>query len=364
MATTDYEAAYAALQLNFGAGLKDVNKRWRKLSRIHHPDRHMRDPNAYRQALEKQKQLNNARDVLKKWFEANPNSVPPKTPRTSTQNCTQGNSPGSKSASGQSRSTSSRSQQTSGHSSGSRHESDSNQYHWDHRNQSSDGTWSSPNESTARATTEWFKTTDLNLTQLQQWVKNIDAYCNRPNSDSATGVAMALGFAAVFAPLWIITSSLGLIFPELPGHYPDWLTPILLFGCGYVTTYLFRWYFAETEIIKLQEQPRFFRSDRTTQNSVEYLKLVIGKQTRPNSQWKFVSTGTMQEAILEFDEEVIPEVKRSRKVVLRFEARQSTLGAIVGLEMRATSPVNSFSCKRLADSILVELKKDFHEVAA
>ena len=175
---------------------------------------------------------------------------------------------------------------------------------------------------------------------------------------------MALGFAAVFGPLSIITATLGLIFPDLPGHYPDWLTPILLFGSGYVTTYLFRWYFAEAEIIKLQEQPRFFRTDRTTQNSLEYLKLIIGKQTRPNAQWKFVSAGTTQEAILQFDEEVIPELKRSRTVLIRFEARQSTLGAIVGLEIRSTSPINSFACKKIANSILVELKKDFHEVAA
>ena len=79
MVQMDYEACYRALQLNFGAGLKEVNESWRKLSRKHHPDLHARDPKAHRQALEKQKQINNARDILKKWFDLNPNAVPPQS---------------------------------------------------------------------------------------------------------------------------------------------------------------------------------------------------------------------------------------------------------------------------------------------
>lgn len=44
IANMDYETYYAALELQFGAGLKEVNERWRKLSRIHHPDHYARDP--------------------------------------------------------------------------------------------------------------------------------------------------------------------------------------------------------------------------------------------------------------------------------------------------------------------------------
>lgn len=369
MAVMDYEACYAALQLNFGAGLKQVNERWRKLSRVHHPDRHMSDPKAYRQALEKQKQLNNARDILKKWFETNPHSSPPKTPSSSTQNSSRSDSPGSNSTQGQqtgrqSHSTDNRSQQSSGQSYRSQQQAHSEHYHWDHTKHSHSGTSSSHSTSTTCATTSWFKTTALKLTPLQEWVKKADAYCNRPNSDSATALAMALGFAAVFGPLWIITAIIGLIFPDLPGHYPDWLVPFLLGGSGYITTYLFRWYFAETEIIKLQEQVRFFRTDRTVQNSIEYLKMTIGKQTRQNAEWKFISSGTIQEAILEFEEEVLPDLKRPRRIVLRFGVKDSTVGRMVGLEVRTTSPINSFSCKKITESVLVELKKDFQEVAA
>lgn len=175
---------------------------------------------------------------------------------------------------------------------------------------------------------------------------------------------MGLCFTAVFGPLWLITTILGAIFPDLPGHYPEWSTPFLLFGSGYVTTYLFRWYFAEVEIIKLQEQTRFFTTDRTVQNSIEFLKLAIGKQIKPGAQWKFQSNGGAQEAILEFEEQVLPEMKRSRKLVLRFGVRDYTAGRIVGLEVRTTSPINSFACKKIAEAVLVELKKDFHEIAA
>src|SRR5579885_3915434 len=85
MANMDFETCYAALELQFGAGLKEINERWRKLSRIHHPDRHARNPKNYQIALEKQKQLNNARDILKKWFETNPHATPPRNPIRSQQ---------------------------------------------------------------------------------------------------------------------------------------------------------------------------------------------------------------------------------------------------------------------------------------
>lgn len=369
MTGTDYESCYAALQLNFGAGLKEVNASWRKLSRIHHPDRHMRDPHAYRQALEKQKQLNNARGHLKQWFNSNPNSPPPRTQRNSTQNKTQNGSGSSQSTQGgqagsKSHSTQGRSQQSSGQSNNSYQHQSHSQHHWQQAWQTHSGTSSARSESPSGDSTSWFKSTELTLTLLQEWVKKIDAFCKRPNSDSATAVAMALCFAAVFGPLWLITAILGAIFPDLPGHYPEWSTPFLLFGSGYVTTYLFRWYFAEVEIIKLQEQTRFFTTDRTVQNSIEFLKLAIGKQIKPGAQWKFQSNGGAQEAILEFEEQLLPELKRSRKLVLRFDVKDCAAGRLVGLEVRTTSPINSFACRKIAEAVVVELKKDFREVAA
>lgn len=369
MATMDFEACYKALELPFGASLREINERWRKLSRVHHPDRHMRDPKAYRQALEKQKQLNNARDVLKKWFDANPHSLPPKAPSGSTQSDTRCDSAASNAShteqsSHQSQSTDQKSAQSSGQSYRSQHQQSGEYHYWDHTKHSRRNSSSSQSNTTVGAATDWFNTTELKLTALQEWVKKIDAHCNRPNSDSATALAMALGFAAVFGPLWIIMAGLRLIFPDISGHFPDWAMPFILGGSGYLTVYLFRWYFAEVRIISLQEQTLYFRTDRTVQNSIEYLKMAIEKQTRPNAQWKFHSSGTAQEAILEFEEEVLPEQKRPRRIVLRFEVKNSTVGRLVGIEVRTTSPINSFSCKKIAESVLVELRKEFQEVAA
>lgn len=369
MAIIDFEACYAVLGLPFGAGIKEINERWRKLSRVHHPDRHMRDPKAYRQALEKQKQLNNARDLLKKWFDANPHSSPPKAPSGSTQSDTRSGSAASnaghnRQSGHQSQSTRQKSAQSTGQSHRSQRQQSEQYHYWDHTKHSRSNTASSQNSTTAGAATGWFNTTELKLTPLQEWIRKIDAYCNRPNSDSATALAMALGFAAVFGPLWIITAGLRLIFPDIPGSYPEWAMPFLLGGSGYVTVYLFRWYFAEVRIIKLQEQTLYFRTDRTVKNSIEYLKMTIEKQTRPNAQWNFLSSGAAQEAILEFEEEVLPEQKRPRRIVLRFEVKESTIGRLVGIEVRTTSPINSFSCKKIAESVLVELKKEFHEISA
>lgn len=369
MATMDFEACYTALGLPFGAGLKEVNERWRKLSRVHHPDRHMRDPKAYRQALEKQKQLNNARDLLKKWFDANPHSLPPKAPSDSTQSGTRSGSAASnaghnRQSGHQSQSTTQKAAQSTGQPHRNQRQQSGQYHYWDHTKTSQSDTASSQNSTTNGAAAGWFNTTELKLTPLQEWIKKIDAYCNRPSSDSATALAMALGFAAVFGPLWIITAGLRLIFFDLPASYPDWAMPFLLGGSGYVTVYLFRWYFAEVRIIKLQEQTLYFRTDRTVKNSIEYLRMTIEKQTRANAQWKFHSCGTAQEAILEFEEEVLPEQKRPRRIVLRFEVKESTIGRLVGIEVRTTSPINSFSCKKIAESVLVELKKEFHEVAA
>ncbi len=369
MATMDFEACYKALELPFGASLKEVNERWRKLSRVHHPDRHMRDPKTYRRALEKQKQLNNARDVLKKWFDANPHSSPPKAPSGSTQSDARSSSAASnaghnRQSGHQSQSTTQTSAKSSGQSYRNQRQQSGQYHYWDHTKNSQSNAASSQSSTTDGAATGWLSTTELKLTPLQECIKKIDAYCNRPNSDPATALAMALGFAAVFGPLWIITAGLRLIFPDLPASYPDWAMPFLLGGSGYVTVYLFRWYFAEVGIIKLQEQTVYFRTERTVQNTIEYLKMIIEKQNRPDAQWKFLSSGTAQEAILEFEEEVLPEQKRPRRIVLRFEVKESTIGRLVGIEVRTTSPIHSFSCNKIAESVLVELKKEFHEIAA
>jgi DnaJ-class molecular chaperone len=69
---------YRILELPNGVPIPTVIDSWRVLSQIYHPDKHKKDSAAYHKALEKQKQLNNARDVLKKWIEKHPGQMPPR----------------------------------------------------------------------------------------------------------------------------------------------------------------------------------------------------------------------------------------------------------------------------------------------
>lgn len=185
MAIIDYEDCYAALQLNFGAGVKEVNQRWRKLSRIHHPDQHAGDLKTYRQALEKQIQLNNARDILKKWFEMNPNSMPPRNTRSTNHGNTQDKSANSHSgncnSASQSRTSGSNSQQGSagGSSANGTHSSQTKHYHWQ-SNAHAGGSASSQqkSEQSAASGTGWFDKSAPNLTPLQELVHKIDLLCS------------------------------------------------------------------------------------------------------------------------------------------------------------------------------------------
>ncbi len=343
MAVVDYDACYAALQLKFGASVQDVNAAWRMLSRIHHPDRHARDPKAYQLALEKQKELNNARDSLKKWFESNPHAQPPSSKHRSNQRNTQEQSTDSQSSNNsgnhdkdQSRKSSSQ-QQTGSRSSGA-------------------GPQSSKTDSTS-----WFEASALKLTPLQQLVEKIDMHCGNENQPF---VPIALSFTTVFGPLWIISATFGVIFPELPGHYPDWMMAAMLFVSGWCSWYIFRWFFAETELIKLQQKELYFTSSHTLADTIELAKTVIGKQALPNATCTFSIVGNTHEANIQFDEEVFPDVRRPRSLKFRFAVRPAAASTRLVLEIKAESPFNAFSCKHMAETVVTELKKELDQIAA
>lgn len=363
MAQMDYEACYTALQLNFGAGLKEVNERWRKLSRKHHPDLHAHDPKAHRQALEKQKQINNARDILKKWFEVNPHATPPRSnPNTGSTN-TQSNSTNSQSTNqntNQSRTTGSQ-QRTHKESHSSENTSQHNQHQWHYTHSSRSSTSQETSAQSATAATGWFKASTLNLTPMQELVHTIDMHCA---GESPSFIGLILCFAGAFGPLFVITSVLGAVFPELPGHYPDWMQALMLFGSGWCSWYLFRWFFSEAQLIKLQQRELYFKSNRTLSDTVELAKNAIAKQSRPNAEWKFTANGSVYEATIQFVEEVFPEVKRPRHLVIRLEARPGKSSVVLAMEVKAKSPINSFACKQMAEAVLTELKKELQPIAA
>lgn len=363
MATMNFEACYAALELPFGAGLKEVNERWRKLSRIHHPDRHARNPKHYQIALEKQKQLNNARDILKKWFETNPHATPPRS-TTNQQTNTQGKSANSNRStnhnSSQSQSNSSKSQTNQG----TRNQQKQNHAHQNQRNAGSQTGNSSTSQEESKKTapnTGWFTASELKLSPLQELVQKIEKHCNGPEPSF---LAMILGFAALFGPLFVISGTLGQIFPELPGHYPDWLMMTMLLVSGCCTCYIFRWFFAEAELIRLQQKEMYFRSNHTVNDTVDLAKSIIEKHAAANGTWKFAANGAAQEATLHFEEEVFPEVKRSRCLKIVFEARPGAYSVVFAMQVQATSPINSFSCKQIAEKVVSDFKKELQHIAA
>ena len=363
MAQMDYDACYTALQLNFGAGLKEVNERWRKLSRKHHPDLHARDPKAHHQALERQKQINNARDMLTKWFELNPHAMPPRrnpNPGSPNAQSKSTNSQSTNQNTDQSR-TSGSQQRTHNESHRSENTSQHDQHQWHYTHSSRSSTPQETSAQSATGATGWFKASTLKLTPMQELVHTIDRHCA---GESPSFIGMILCFAGAFGPLFVITSVLGTVFPDLPGHYPDWMQAPMLFGSGWCSWYLFRWFFSEAELIKLQQKELYFKSNRTLSDTVELAKSTIAKQSRSNAEWKFTTNGSVHEATIEFVEEVFPEVKRPRHLVIRLEARPGKSSVVLAMEVKAKSPINSFSCKQMAEAVVTELKKELQPIAA
>lgn len=363
MSNMDFETCYTALELPFGAGLKEINERWRKLSRIHHPDRHARNPKNYLIALEKQKQLNNARDILKKWFETNPHATPPRSASTSQQSHAQNKSTNAKRATNNN---SAKSQSSTNNSQTNQRAQNQQSQAQSHSNRQKAGSQTGSSSSSQHTQTKhapdtgWFATSELKLTPMQELVWKIENHC----SGEPSFLAMILLFAAVFGPLFVISGTLGAIFPELPGHYPDWLVMVMLVASGWCTRYLFRWFFTEVELIKLQQKEMYFRSTHTVDDTVDFAKAIIGRHAIPNVIWTFASLGSAHEATLHFEEEVFPDVKRPRCLKIRFEARPGAYSVVFGVQFKATSPINSFSCKTIAEKVITDLKKELQHIAA
>jgi len=162
----------------------------------------------------------------------------------------------------------------------------------------------------------------------------------------------------------VVSRTLGAIFSEEPGHYSDWLTMIILLASGWCTCYIFRWFFAEAELTKLQQKEIYFRSIRTVSDTADLAKSIISKHTVPNATWNFAATGAAHEATLHFEEEVFPEVKRPRCLKIRFEARPGTTSVVFAVQFKATSPINSFACKNIAAKVVTDLKKELQQIAA
>ena len=365
MANMDYETCYAALELHFGASLKQINERWRKLSRVHHPDHHARDPRKYHFALEKQKQLNNARDILKKWFEMNPHVTPPRNPRKAQDVHNQGKSTNANTSANNNSNKSQSNNTSSQAKEGTQNKQRETHTHQNQQRRASQSGGSSSSQSTQTKTaqnTGWFTAPQVKLSPLQELAHKIDDDCRRSSEPSL--LAIILGFGALLGPLFVVSRTLGAIFNEAPGHYSDWHSIITLLASGWCTTYIFRWFFTEVDMIKLQQHEIYFRSARTVSDTTDLAKSIIGKHTVPNATWNFATIGATQEATLHFEEQVFPEVKKPRCLKIRFEARPGTSSVIFAVQVKATSPINSFACKSIAEEVVTDLKKELQHIAA
>ena len=75
--------AYQMLELPDGAGWTQVQKSWRELMKVWHPDRFPHNPDLQREAEERTKQINNAYDILKRYLKDG--DIPRPRPRSSKQ---------------------------------------------------------------------------------------------------------------------------------------------------------------------------------------------------------------------------------------------------------------------------------------
>lgn len=81
--TEEIHNAYQTLELPDGAGLTQVQKAWRKMVTVWHPDLVAHNPDLQRQAEERTKQINNDYDILKRYLKDG--DIPRPRPRPSSQ---------------------------------------------------------------------------------------------------------------------------------------------------------------------------------------------------------------------------------------------------------------------------------------
>ena len=66
--TEEIHNAYQMLELPIGANLPQVQKAWREMVQVWHPDRFPNNPDLQRKAEERTKQINNAADILERYL--------------------------------------------------------------------------------------------------------------------------------------------------------------------------------------------------------------------------------------------------------------------------------------------------------
>lgn len=366
--TPNYEECYKILDLDFGATIQQVNMAWRRLSMLHHPDKHNNNPHQHQQALEYQKKINNARDVLRKWFDQNRGVAPPRTSNSTNPSQDTGSTAGSAGNSsrgtGSSSDRANNSQSTQQRSNAYKQHYSYNNHSWSYyNNQNSYKTESNHqwyyNHTTPEPKPEAFSPPEWKPTPLQKTIRTMDGWFENKESHSDPTIPAIIAFViSIFAPMYAYASTINLAFPEMVGHYPDWLsTGVAVAGIA-TTIYILHWYFVESELIKLQERKLQYISDKTPEALSKLLNEIINEHRREGGIWSFIKCDWGHTATMHFHEEVLPDMRRARQIEIVYRVTPTASGATLDVAFRVKSPIHSFACNKIVQGILKKLKSD------
>lgn len=300
MPTPNHKHCYDTLELSFGANLKQVEAAWKRLSKLNHPDQFRHDKKKHEQALEKQKQLNHSRDLLKAWLEAKSG---------------QADSP------------------SSGNPSSKRE----------------NGTAETKTSTGQKPQTDWFPDSKPESSFCQELLLAFASLSHEPKPDK---YSFLLLFSPFFGSIWLAASTINLLFPWLAGHYPDWLVTILL-AIGFGTTvFLFSRSFWEVESQKIQKEVLYFKTTKSPAQAKEKVQSILTEQQFGENGWTFRTNDSFHEA--HFAPTSTSQTKSS--IVVRFAIKKENTYTIIGMQIRIKNQFCiAHSCKT-AQMIIKSLK--------
>lgn len=345
--TANYEECFNTLELKFGASINEINKAWRRLSKIYHPDKHNQNPHYYYKALERQKKINIARDILHRWSEQHPGMPPPRSAGSSRSSC--GTKKGSVNPGTSSQNAAKQAQNKTATKQEPKHDQSKTQTKEACQHPESTAAFSPP---------KW------QASLSQKALRSLDnLFSNKGLFGDPILPAIAAVLLTLFAPMYIFAGTINILFPELAGHYPEWLSATVFLGGIGSSIYIFAWYFAEIELIRLQEKNLQFLSTRKADELEATLKSVVSRYRLESGAWNFQCCPSGQIASSLFAENILPGLTQKRQIEFVYRSYACAGGAILDLAVRVKSPVHSFACTKIIRGIMKDLSSELSTIA-
>ncbi|MBX9687163.1 MAG: J domain-containing protein [Candidatus Obscuribacterales bacterium] len=340
--TASFEDCYKILELEFGANWQTINKQWRKLSILYHPDRHYQNRSAHAEALEKQKQINNARDKLKNWFEQYPSLSPPgvKAPESRTERTTE--------AGKSKNNTASKNSSTNNHHEN-RHAKDT--YHEYKRYQKKhDKSKQSPN-----GKTQVFSPPPISLSGLQKLTLRIEKLVasndGHPNMISVVFLTICLPITVFLSTSWME------LFVAKGTNFHDPACSLAILAGLVLGSAVLNWYYTEIELLGLMRKIHLYRSSKSASELQIFFEILIQKHNQQKAKWLFQRSGNQNTARLNFEEAAIPGyLDAAREIEITYQVQNQYFGSELAFAIRCKSPVHSHTCLRLLKLLLEDLK--------